>query len=466
MKRITLTLLMGLMITGHVYADTSPINQVKGLVKDQTGYEVKTNKEGQENLSRTSEDLLAQALTEEAAVKLALLNNPSVQANMVALGVSQADMREAGLLHNPTVRFSSRTSNAEGAKRNNEIEVKQDVLEILFWPLRKKQAGTRFKAAQYEAAGKITDFVKEVRLLYLDWLASRHKNELAQDHFKAEEAALEMSHRQSQAGNINDLQLAAANAAFGKAKIEWLKTQQDVEAFKQRLRSMLGLKPDQFFMEEPAQMPDLPKENIDLKELEKQVSDHRLDLAMKRQEIKALEQSVGLAAMGVLPDLEVGYDQEREASGDTLKGIVVEGQLSLFNRNQARQMGLKASIEVSKHQLEAMEQEDLLQLRLAYQNLMTSHKIVETYKEIMPSYQQMVKETLYEYNFMLKDVFKLLESKQAELTAQKEYVEALKNYWASRAILEDALGTKIPFDQANPSMDQPKVMEHEHSHGG
>ncbi len=467
MKRIMMMVLSVAMLSGHAQAsDQKNQKNVKALVQEQTGHEVRTMLADDQEI----EHLLSQPLTEDGAVAIAFLNSPVIKAQLSSLGISEADMREAGILRNPTLLYKTRTSNEEGAKRNNEIEIKQDVFDILFWPLRKKIAGTRFKASQYEAAHQMTDFIKEVRLSYLEWLTAMHKQALAEDHFKAQEASFEIARRQKEAGNINILKMAEARAIFQKAKIERLKTKQKTQMLTERLRTMLGLKPNQFFMEEAVRIPDLPKENLEDEYLEKMALDHRLDLLMKRQEIKTLEQSQNLTGLGFLPEIEVGYNQESETSGHKLKGVVVEGQVPLFNRKQAERMGIKASIETSKHQLDAMEQQAQSEVRLGYQNLMTSRQIVEAYKEAIPVYQQMVKETLYQYNFMLTDVFHLLESKQAELETKKEYADALKSYWASRIELENAVGAKLDFDFTEPPMmkkeEQPKIMNQEHNHGG
>lgn len=467
MRKIMMVLLFGVLLVGYAQAsDQKSQKDVKTLVEQQTGYEVKTTNVDDKEI----EQLLSEPLNEDRVVAIAFLNSPVIKVQLASLGISEADMRGAGILHNPTFLYKTRTSNEEGSKRNDEIEIKQDVFDVLFWPLRKKIAGTRFKASQYEAAHQMTDFIKEVRLSYLEWLTAMHKQVLVEDHFKAQEASLEIARRQKEAGNINTLKMAEAQTIYQKAKIERLKTKQETQMLTERLRTMLGLKPDQSFMEETVQIPDLPKENLTIKELEQKALDHRLDLLMKRQEIKTLEQSQNLAGLGFLPDIEVGYNQERETSGSKLKGVVVEGQLPLFNRKQAERMGIKASIETTKHQLDAMEQEAMLEVRLAYQALMTSREVVEAYKEAIPVYQQMIKETLYEYNFMLTDVFRLLESKQAELETKKEYVDALKSYWASRIELENAVGAKLDFEPVVPSMnkrdDQHKTMNPEHNHGG
>jgi outer membrane protein TolC len=334
----------------------------------------------------------------------------------------------------------------------------------------KKIAGTQLKAAQYETAHQMTDFIKEVRLGYLEWLTAMQKQVLAEDHFKAQEASVEIARRQKEAGNINTLKMAEAQTIFQKAKIEWLKTKQQTQMLKERLRTMLGLKPNQFFMDETVQLSDLPNENLELSELEKKAIEHRLDLLMKRQEIKSLEKSQNLTGLGFLPEVEVGYNQESETSGHKLKGVVVEGQVPLFNRKQATAMGVKASTETAKHQLDAMEQEALLEVRLAYQSLVTSREVVEAYKEALPLHKLMVKETLYHYNYMITDVFHLLESKQAELETRQEYADALKDFWASRIDLENAVGAKLNFVAAPPPVmkkdDQLKEVNQEHNHGG
>lgn len=467
MRKILLLVLSGVLFSGYAQAsDQKSQKEVRALVQEQTGYEVKTMNTDDKDI----EHLLSAPLNEDAAVAIAFINSPVIKAQLASLGISEADMLGAGILHNPTFMYKTRSSNEEGAKRNTEFEIKQDVFDLLFWPLRQKIAGTRFKASQYEAAHQMTDFIKQVRLSYLEWLTSMHKQVLAEDHFKAQEASLEIARRQKEAGNINTLKMAEVQIIFQKAKIERLKTKQETQMLTERLRTMLGLKPDQFFLEETIEIPDVPNENFVIKELENKALDHRLDLLMKRQEIKTLEQSQNLAATGLLPEVDVGYNQESETSGHKLRGVVVEGQVPLFNRKQAESMGIKASIETAKHQLEAMEQEALLEMRLAYQDLMTSRQVVEAYKETIPLNQQAVKERLYEYNFMLTDVFRLLESKQAELETKKEYADALKTYWASRIELENAVGAKLDSESTMPSIDkkndQPKTMNQEHHHGG
>ena len=471
MKKIIMMILTGLLMTNYAQASGQQgIKQVQGFVKEQTGYAITTNSRSQkDDMAREIEDLLGNPLTEDAAVKIALLSNPSVKAAIASLGISEADMRKAGILHNPKVSVKIRSSNEENTKKNTEFEVRQDVLDLLFWPLRKRMGNTQFKAEQYAATQNITNFVEEVRAGYFQWLSVMHKKSLMEDNYKAEEAAMEIAQRQKDAGNINILELDRHKTIFQKAKIERLRSTQMMDDTTQRLRTLMGLQSEQFFMESVKQLPDLPQENLSLEKFEEEVLNNRLDLMMQRQRIKALEQGITLKDFGFLPEAEVGYNQERESSGGKLKGVVVEGEVPVFDRKQADRARIQAQIETAKHQLNAMEQEARLQVRLAYKSLMTNREVVQSYIDTLPIHQEMVKETLYHYNFMLKGVFDVLEIKQEELQARKEYIDALRDYWVSRVELEHALGKRIPFkDIISPkeNTDQPKTMEHENHHGG
>jgi hypothetical protein len=49
--------------------------------------------------------LLAQPLTADAAVQLALLNNSGLKASLTELGIAEAELVQAGRLRNPAFSF-------------------------------------------------------------------------------------------------------------------------------------------------------------------------------------------------------------------------------------------------------------------------------------------------------------------------------------------------------------------------
>jgi cobalt-zinc-cadmium efflux system outer membrane protein len=62
---------------------------------------------------------------------------------------------------------------------------------------------------------------------------------------------------------------------------------------------------------------------------------------------------------------------------------------------------------------------------------------------ILPERTQILDQTLRQHNAMLKGVYDLLLAKQAEVSTEKAYVEAWRDYWIARAQLERAVGGRL-----------------------
>ncbi len=445
---ISLTLL-----SGCASASTkSNLKQINNLVKDQTGVS-DFNQLSEADTKRETQSILQESLTVDSAVRIAILNNPSIKAAMSGLGISQADMIQAGLLHNPKLSGFIRKSNEADSKTNTEFEVKQDIMDLLFWPLRKRLADTQFKQAQYELAKNIVGFIEKVRIGFYTWQASSHVLSMRQEHFKAEETALELADRQKQAGNINDLDMEQQKGIYYQAKIDLQRSKFEANVAVQQLRNLLGLTNSELEWLSQESLPDLPSEELSLNELEEKAISNRIDLAMKRQEIKAFEQSLTMARLGVIPSVEGGFNWEKESSGEKLKGPAFETQVPVFDRKQADRLRAQSQIEAGKKQLEALEAQVRLEVRLAYNQLTSDKAMVETYTKAIPVRQEILKQTLSHYNYMLKGVYDLLRAKQEEINTERDYIMALRDYWIARTELEHATGVTLP-------------MEHEHHHGG
>ena len=254
------------------------LKQVNEVVNTQTGKDSHLTKNLTEaQMQEVIEAILKEPLTEEGAVKIAILNNPSLQAAIAGLGISQADLIQGGLLHNPTFSASIRESNQEGSKTNTEFEVKQDVMDLLFWPLRKRLANTQFKQAEYDLARTIVDFIKEVRIQFYTWQAADDVLSMRQDYFKAQESNLELAERQKQAGNINKLVLAEHKVAFQEAQIALTRAQLEADAAVQRLKNILGLTTNEVGLQSKTSLPDLPLDEFSLEDLEEKALNNRID---------------------------------------------------------------------------------------------------------------------------------------------------------------------------------------------
>lgn len=450
-------LVFGLILfSGCASAAPKPsLKEVHALVKDKTSvsdsfYQQFSKEEAQKEIRLTLEE----PLTVDSAVKIAILSNPSIKAAVAALGISEADMIQGGLLKNPKFAGSIRQSSEEDSKANTEFEVKQDVLDILFWPLRKKMANAQFKQAEYELAKTILDFIKEVRHEFYNWQANVHTFSMRKEHLKAEEAALELAQRQRQAGNINSLDLEQQKGIYAQAKIDFQRSELEARATAQKLRNLLGLTDSELQWLSQETLPDLPAEEFSLSELEEKAMTSRIELAIQKQQINVFERSLTLAELGVVPSVEGGFNWEKEPNGEKLKGPVFEAEVPIFDHKQADRRRFKSQIEAGKKQLEALEDQVRMEVRLAYDQLISERSMVETYLEAISIRQKILKETLYHYNYMLKGVYDLLKAKQERANTEREYITALRDYWIARTELEHAIGAAPPIVKAKPRGEQ------------
>lgn len=113
--------------------------------------------------SRVAE-LLARPLTAEDAVQIALLNNHRLQAEFQELGISEADLVQAGRLPNP--RFDLRHASAAG-QYDIEQTLSFDVLSLLTMPYARDIEKRRFAQVQQAVVLQISQLANEVRQAFL-----------------------------------------------------------------------------------------------------------------------------------------------------------------------------------------------------------------------------------------------------------------------------------------------------------
>ena len=89
--------------------------RTRQLIGDRTGAEAVYDPDADTLSADEIETMLADGLTIEEAVGLALLNNRRLQAEFMAIGSVKADLVQAGLLSNPTFPSARFRKAADGA---------------------------------------------------------------------------------------------------------------------------------------------------------------------------------------------------------------------------------------------------------------------------------------------------------------------------------------------------------------
>jgi cobalt-zinc-cadmium efflux system outer membrane protein len=432
-------------------------NDVKDLVGQRVDYRLHWNQETEADreVEMAIEELLKNELTPETAVQIALLNNPSLQAVYEGLGITQADVVEAGLLENPVLFGQARFPNKSEESTNYEFGITQNFLNLLMLPTRKELSAIRFEQVKLHVADKVIQLAAEVQKSYFTAIGAKQIRNMRNEITLAAGNAFELAQRLHSAGNISDLELATENAHFEQMRLELASSEVALLDAREQLTRRMGLWGHQTDWRLPEQLPDIPADEIALKHLESMAIENRLDLAAEKKGVEALAQALGITIdWRWVGQIEVGISTERETDKTWVTGPSLAIELPIFNQRQAEQLRR------SQKRLTAQAIEIRSEIRSLRNHLVMQRNLIDHYRgTVLPLRGQIVDLTLKNYNFMLMGAFDLLMAKQKELEAYQKYLEALRDYWIVRADMQRSLGGRLPAHVQSKRIPHPDPIE-------
>jgi len=399
-----------------------------------------------EQVARAIDDLLIQELSVDGAVQIALLNNQHLQAIYEDLGVTQADVVEAGLLENPVFFGQTRFPDRSPSMTNLEFEITQNFLNILMLPARKKLAALQFEEAKLRVADEVLKLAAEVRAAYYRAIGASQIEQMRQHIAEASAASYEMARRMHTAGNTSDLDLASEQGHYEQARMDHVQSTTLVVEFREQLIRLMGLWGAQAELKLAHQLPDVPAREIALEHLESLAIKNRLDLASARQEVEVLAQALGITLdWRWFGQADVGVSTERDTDGQWVTGPSLTLELPIFNQRQADIAKLEALLRQGQKRLAAQAVNIRSEVRSLRARLMMQRHLVAHYKEVvLPLQERIVHLTLQEYSYMLTGVFDLLIARQNELDNYQKYIETVRDYWITRAQIQRVVGGRLP----------------------
>lgn len=407
-------------------------------------------------------DLLQRELDAETAVAISLLRNRHLQALYEDLRIAQADLVEAGLLGNPIFHVEARFPEG-GGRTAFDLGLEEDLLSILFLPLRKRVAAASFEATKLRVAEHVLTLAGEVRVAFYVLQGCEQLTELRRTVLQATEASSELARRLHEAGNIRDLDLDSEVALHEEAKLELARAEMERADARERLNALLGLWGAEAEWRLAARLPELPQDEESIEGIESRAVTASLTLAQREIEIEREAQRLGLVRQTRLTsDPALGVSAEREAeSGLWSVGPAFAVSLPLFNQGQpavARAVALLNSLQES-YTAEAIEVRSAVR-RAASRVLAARGRADFMRRVLLPLRSRIVEGSQLQYNAMQQGTFQLLMAKREEIAAGATYVEELRDYWIARAELGQILAGAGPalqqfsFEEARPLTSQ------------
>lgn len=390
------------------------------------------------SLSERVGALLSEPLDVESAVQVALYNNKGLQAAFYELGISEADLVQAGRLPNP--RFSMLYTRNAG-----EYKIEQaftfNVFSLLTMPKAIEVEKRRFAQAQASTALEVLRLAYQTRTAYFNAVAASELANYSAQVKESAEASAELAKRMLQTGNWNRLEQTREQSFYADAALEFANAKNaEVRAY-EALARQLGVTVPQLKLQK--RLPDLPQSLSELHAFAENASEQRLDLLVKRSEMDALAKQLGLTKMTrFINVIELGPARVQEGSRNEpyKKGIDISFEVPLFDWGQAKVPRAEFIYMQSVQETAQLAINAQSEIRERYNTYRTKHDVTRHIRdEIVPLRKRILQEDQLRYNNMLTSPFELFGDARAQVQSVKGYIESLRDFWLSDAALQATL---------------------------
>lgn len=377
---------------------------------------------------------LANPLTVDAAVLIALVNNRGLRATYFGVGLLDGDLVkvtaaiESGR-GDVERRFALATIGARSRALANEVD---------------RRKGDQLKL---QVTGEQLRLAAEVRKAYAAALAAEQAARYLLQARDATDATLELTRRGARVGNWPKVNELREQVFHGETTARLARARQAATSERERLTRLLGLWGQDIAFRLPERLADLPARPVDGDDLETVALRQRLDLQAAQIDLVADAREMELDHYGSGALLtgrtrftaldEVDYFRDDAIRAD---GVVRRQRVPLFDREQARLDPRMLPFVQALDRYAEMGVVARSEVRDAYGAYRTAYDIAKHYRdEILPLRKQIGEETVYRYNGMLASVFELLADAREQISAVIASIEAQRDFWDAEADLRLAM---------------------------
>lgn len=277
------------------------------------------------------EGVAAAELTVEDAVRLALHQYPTLQAQQATVAAAEGELQQARTFpHNPRLTLEgvagTERQEARQTTRTFALKLSQEIPLGGKWHQRTEVASAGVERAQWEAHNTARELVREVketfyRLVFLD-----EKQRLVEQASTLAQQVLRLAEERYRVGESAQLDVNLARVEVQQVQRQRLEVLSQRTQAGATLNRLLARAP-----ETPVTVSgtlDVPPQSLDLAALRQQALRQRPDLRSRQAAQDVARSEVALAQAQRVPDVEIGLMLEREDTGATTKQTI-GGSLSV-----------------------------------------------------------------------------------------------------------------------------------------
>lgn len=280
------------------------------LIEQRTGVGAAYDPNAEELVRKIVDELTDDGLTSDEAVRVALMNNPSFQAQFIGIGASRADVVQSRLLTNPTLSLSARFPEG-GGRSNISFGLGQEIVDLWQIPVRKKIAEAELDRTIQNVVHTATDLTARVRAAYYQALVAQQTATIREENLQLVKHSLELAQHRFDAGEATILDVNLVKANVLDVQTQSIAANRDVHTSAIALARLLGLSSP---LTTIALIDDLPSPDESVEDdavLVERAFDARLDIRAAAAELDQAEYEVKRQKRAVVPSVTLGIDGER-----------------------------------------------------------------------------------------------------------------------------------------------------------
>lgn len=490
-------LICGSVIAGCAQVNPQPdYDRVNQTIRDATGQDG-SYRPGDDAMATEQVNLLLQhGLSLDDAVRLTLLNNPTLQAAYRDVGIARADVVQSGLFSNPTLAFSVQFPEG-GGRSNIQASLAQNIVDLWQIPVRKRAAERSLDKAILELARSASQLCVDTKVAYFMAVAADQGNTIAKENQDITKLLLDAALARQKAGVVSELDVNLNRQVVLASQLEVQQTRLDAASARRRLALLLGLTTPAEALSLTTPLSDVPHIALSENELLEIASKHRLDLMAARKEAEAATANIEVEIRKIFPDFSIGpaierserraqpgrdiladtarasmragaltapdiqtraqRDLERRQVIDAILGPSISLTLPIFDQNQAQIAKARYSYEQSLKEVDALERGIVQEIRQALDQAGTAAEIVGFYEgSLLPQSLSNLELSRASYEKGATSILVVLDAQRSLLTARRAAVTARQTAATSLAELERAtaqplnalMKTSIPTTRA------------------
>lgn len=388
---------------------------------------------------------LQDGLTEEASIQIALWNNAAFQETLADLGISHADLVQAGMVPNPTLSMLV----PWGAK-GLELTAKYPIEALWLRPKRIANAEAAYEQTVQRLTQAGLDLIRDLKIAFADVVlakdrlyAARQTVTLVEDIFKLSKARLD-------AGDASELEASLARVDALQAGELLVRVGHDERIASERLRVLLGMG------QQPFPQTVIPsaivRAGADVAEIVTIALAARPDLRAAEIAVESLGKRIGIARLEAFT-LAAGVNA-KSVNKEFLVGPTVDLAVPVANQNQGGIALANASFQKAARHYYSVRDRIVLEVREAHIRAAQAQESYDQWqRRILPPLEEAVRQSRKAYEVGDVSLLLTLENSRRLEDAHAKAALARADLHRATAELERSLGGQLPRSQPNAAVD-------------